>query len=793
MILLKPDQRIAGDEFERYYAERIWEWIPEIYRHEDGLATNPGVLRALVEMLACQAAVARRSADRLWEDQFIDFCDDWAVTYIGQLIGTRPIHELNRRGRRVDVAKTLFYRRRKGTPVVLDELIRDITGWDGVLVESFRRLARTRHRLDPRPAELVGSVTSTPPGGFADLRRPRGGDLVGGPFEEYFRTPDFRRLRGTKGRFNIPKINFHLFRLRAFEVSLATPGDLGSGRFTFDPSGRDIPLFRPSRLTDPESCRPTLEWEIRAPIPCRLLGSASYRLGPDAATLDPLLEPLVGSRFVDEARLRQTLLTLLMPATLDSIIGELLSSSITTDSPKLHLIPEAVSLLVGEDNGEPAAPHESVVSGNLEDWGASLTLPAGKAVVIDPERGRFLLLEAPGTDERVFVPRYHYGFSAPIGAGTYDRRRSVVVEGVTDIFGGAQAGDGAELEPGPITGFALPNDGVHQFVNSKSYVPDAPTGSVVDGVDQLRLQARNPERPYLQLRPAEGGDSWTFTALDKPPGFDPEDESSRRLMSLEGLWIGITPTTLDAQVLVDPDDVCSPVETLLVLDGVFDRVEIRHCTLDPGGERARVDPLECTPIPFVTIEVRGQVEELVIESCITGPIREATGDTDPCSVARIVLCDSIVQSPDPSQPAIVTRTGAVHLDRVTVFGDVVVNRLFASEALVQGLVRVTDNQHGCFRFSATDDRPDRRLPPQFESHLVPRGIPNHFFVSRRFGDPGYGQLSLTAPETIVRGAESTSEIGAFSSLFNPIKANDLRIKVNEYMPFGFIAQYVYET
>ena len=65
----------ARDNFERYFAEKLWEMIPSIYRHEDGIAENPGVLRALVEVLAVQAAILRRSHDRLWEDQFIELLD----------------------------------------------------------------------------------------------------------------------------------------------------------------------------------------------------------------------------------------------------------------------------------------------------------------------------------------------------------------------------------------------------------------------------------------------------------------------------------------------------------------------------------------------------------------------------------------------------------------------------------------------------------------------------------------------------------------------------------------------
>ncbi|MEE8523058.1 MAG: hypothetical protein V3T72_03930 [Thermoanaerobaculia bacterium] len=783
--------RPARDGFETYYAEKIWDWIPEIYKHEDGLAQNPGVLRAMIEVLARQAAVARRSIDRLWEDEFIDFCDDWTVPYLGDLVGTRLVNELNRRGRRTDVANTLFYRRRKGTPLVMERLIADITGWAGVVVEGFRRLGRTRHGLDPSPdspTPLSGPVTGTPPGGIADLRRSRGGDLVDGPFDEYFHTPDFRRHRGFKGRVNIPKLNFHLYRLRPFRVILATPRDFGERRFTFDPSGRDVPLFRPDQRPEPDRWTPSREWQIPAPIPCRLLGAASYLLQPAdvPAALETELAPWVGQLFEDEARFRATLATVLAAATLDAAFAGLLEAAVTPTSPKIQLLPEAVAVTVAEDSGGDALPHQLTVSANLSQW---IFPAADKELGVDPERGRFQLRQDPGADELVFVPVYHYGFSGEIGAGTYERRGSVATENVTEIPGGAQNPDGEELDPGPIAGFALPADGIHEFVNSKTYRPD---GDGVADVDQLCLQARDGERPYLELTP-DGGGEWTFTALDKPPGEDPDAEENLRWLTLEGLWIGIVPDDLAAQNLAQAEDRCDPVPVTLVLDGHFDRVVIRHSTLDPGGEQARLDPLQCTPIPSLILEVRGQVEELVIESSIVGAIRESTSAADPCSVGKLILRDSIVHSLVPGVDAIFTRVAEAHLERVTVFGDVTVDTLYATETLIQGTVKVTDNQHGCFRFSAADDAPDQRLPPRFESHLFAPRVANHFFVSRRFGDPGYAQLSETAPAEIVRGAENGSEIGAWSHLLNPIKLDDLRAKIDEFMPFGLIAQTIFET
>ena len=790
MALDLPDQQhTTRDGFETYYTEKLWDWIPEVYRHEDGLAENPGVLRAIVEILAGQAAIARRSIDRLWEDEFIDFADDWAVAYIGDLVGTRLVHALNRRGRRTDVAKTIFYRRRKGTLLVLESLIRDITGWEGVVVEAFKRLGRSRHGLDPEPLALGGTVTGTPPGGTADLRRARGGDLVDGPFDEYAHTADFRQLQGPYGRYNIPKLNFHLYRLRAFPVRFATAFDQGARRFGFDPSGRDIPLFRPAQGRETEEWTPAKEWQIPAPIPCRLLGAARYVMIPSAVPtgLEIELAPFLGQRFVDEARLRRTLASLLDAVTLAANIAEILGAAVTADSPKVNLIPAAVSVAVGADDDAPPFPPREILPASLDDWGASLLPAAEKRLVIDPERGRFLLLQDPAPEESVFVPIYQYGFSGEVGAGTYDRRGFVATDGVTDLP------DGGPADPGPVTGFGLPTDGNHQFVNSKTYEPDAPPGNVVADVDQLCLQAADRQRPYVRLIPDGGASEWGFTALAKPLGGDPEDPENQRLLTLEGLWVGIVPSPLAPQVVAGPEEPCDPVPATLVLDGVFDRVIIRHATIDPGGEIARVDPLQCTAIPAVAIEIRGQIAELIIESSIVGEIRESTSEVDPCSVDKIIIRDSIVQSLRAGEPAIRTRVGEVEIERSTVFGDLRVNRLFASEALIQGLVRVLDNQHGCFRFSATDDTPDTRLPPQFESHLFAPGIPNHVFVSRRFGDPGYAQLSDTAPEEILRGAETGSEIGVFSSLLGPIKRDDLAAKVGEFMPFGLIAQFINET
>src|SRR5216684_957930 len=182
-----------SDHYEIYYADKLWNLVPEVYRAEDGGdPDSAGPLREMVDRIGRQAAVLRRTIDRLWDDQSIETCDDWLIPYIGDLLATNLVSSLDGRGRRLDVANTIYYRRRAGTVGILEQIAHDVTGWDARVVEFFRRLSRTRHGLDPEigsPANsddpigfaalqaaegLVGSRTSTQIGGYADLRNAYG-------------------------------------------------------------------------------------------------------------------------------------------------------------------------------------------------------------------------------------------------------------------------------------------------------------------------------------------------------------------------------------------------------------------------------------------------------------------------------------------------------------------------------------------------------------------------------------------------------------------------------------------
>jgi hypothetical protein len=138
--------------------------------------------------------------------------------------------------------------------------------------------------------------------------------------------------------------------------------------------------------------------------------------------------------------------------------------------------------------------------------------------------------------------------------------------------------------------------------------------------------------------------------------------------------------------------------------------------------------------------------------------------------------------------------GMLNLSRCTVLGRVVAHQLEASECILQQLVIVDDRQGGCVRFTAWAE--GSMLPRQYESVSVRQAAP--LFTTTDFGQPGYAQLlatadlqilpqtskSATPQNTITAGAADNSEMGAYARDKNPIRAQALMLKLQEYMPAG---------
>lgn len=746
---------VANDRFKIYYQEKLWELIPSIYRHEDGLDTNPNpnVLRALVEIIAEQAAILRRSQDRLWEDQFIELCNKWAVPYIGDLLGTRLLSALNERGQRVDVAKTIYYRRRKGTPRILEELIYDISQWDGKMVEGFQRLVRARHGFDPLPTSLAGRFTGTLPGGIADLRSAAASELADGPFEEFFHTPDMRKPKGLDGRYGITKLNFYLYRLISFPVDDATPFKVSNDEYVFDPSGRDIHLFSKRNRPDTNQWHEwhsALEWELPLPLRCRLLSQAEYKIkdsviqqliadglpAADATKLRMLEEWL----FRNEAELKRH--TVFLTA---NFFSRLLKYSIVDNCGKNKLLPGSISVTADLPVG--SVSKEKINAADLLNPPV-LSNPAftphfnpavaltDKKLAIDPVHGLFKFFISPDIAANVTV-KYHYGFSGNFGAGTYDRKEVEDSEPTLEIIPFFKIVDFTTFNPVAIV-----------------QVNDNSTYNVIanpPGIQKLVVQSANKKRPYLLL-PSD----LVFTAAAN----DAE-------LVLDGLWFG------------------SPGNQIfnIRIQGDYECITIRNCTFDPGnGTNAmgqKINP--------VSLIIEGTVENICIEKSIMGPVFTVNNGI---VEEEITISDSVIQSDDPTIDAINISTGKTNIIRSTVFGKIVVHHLYASDIITTDVATVTDTQSGCFRFSAAPV--SSRLPRPYESFLFEKDA-THWFTSKQFGHYGYAQLSDTIPVEIYRGGENGAEMGVYNSLINAIKSDGLKTKIEEYMPFGLIPAFINKT
>src|SRR5258705_8313996 len=115
--------------------DRLYELLPMVHRMRDADQGEP--LRALLRVIAAQVSVVEDDIAGLYENWFIETCEDWVVPYIGQLAGYEPAIDpglaadnVSPSGRararaifpRMDVANTVRNRRRTETRALLNLL-----------------------------------------------------------------------------------------------------------------------------------------------------------------------------------------------------------------------------------------------------------------------------------------------------------------------------------------------------------------------------------------------------------------------------------------------------------------------------------------------------------------------------------------------------------------------------------------------------------------------------------------------------------------------------------------------
>lgn len=738
--------------------DRLFELLPALYRIAD--AEQGGDLRALLKLITREADALRDDTQQLWDDFFIETCQRWIVPYIGDLVGNIPLHDLDLSGAaatakarftdlagpdlkppgairlRADVAKTIYYRRRKGTPAMLEELAHDVTGWGAHVVEFFTLLDWNQHlehlRLDCH--------------GCPDLRRIDVGDRAGGPWDTTTHTVDVRRINEWDGWYNIPNIGFFLWRLNAYRLSRVTPRLIGgtTWRRTFSPLGQDTPLFSPGQRDLGES---HIANELTIELPIR--AAAFFE---DLASV-PVAPPST-------------------PST--DYYGDPASSQTS---------------LVVFDGANPI-PADEVECTNLENW-AFFAQPIGTRVLIDVTRGR-LAIPTGRMASDIFVS-YHYGFSMEMGGGEYDRAKWLVPDPAPLVV----TGGGTNLEA-QIAARPLATRTVIEIRDSASYTLTADI--TLNPGESLILQAAplaiEYTRPHIQLAngsiaiqtAAVNSDaSLTLSGLLIEGGLRVEGDVGRLRLLHTTLVPGrsveqenaAAPTGFSLEVAIGP--AIAPINTELEIEMAFSIV---------GALRIPSQVAQLLLLDSIVVGI-DRLDGLRIAAVsdaagISGPPAHIERSTllGPARFLKLALASESIF------------TGQVDVDQrqqgCVRFSFVPFGSHTPQQYRCQPALEIEEQKDRRKAEAAASGTP---LPPGWETaveaEIVQWLVPA--FETEDYGRPAFMQLRRTSPIQIRTGAADGSEMGVFCVLKQPQRESNLRIRLDEYLPVGLEAGLIYVT
>lgn len=219
--------------------ELLYARVPEFYKRADRAAAAavppaPEELRAVVEALAAPLAALRQSVEELYADLFVESAGAEILPQLAASIGFALVFrdaEANRR----DLAAAMGWRRRKGTPAMLEELARTLADRQVALKEGWKALMLTQD-LDLLRAGRV----------LADLRPASVADRAAGPLATLARLFDARPIGPASGHVHPRHLVHWAFPTRLHPLRRAACHELPAGaadrRFAFDAANAWRPL-----------------------------------------------------------------------------------------------------------------------------------------------------------------------------------------------------------------------------------------------------------------------------------------------------------------------------------------------------------------------------------------------------------------------------------------------------------------------------------------------------------------------------------------------------------------------
>jgi hypothetical protein len=707
-------------------AERLYKLLPAVHRIRDAEQGYP--LRELIGVIADQVDVVEENLEQLYDNHFVETAAPWALPYLGDLLGIRGLSGGGTltRAPRSEVGHKLAYRRGKGTAATLELIARDVTGWPARAVEFFERVAATQHVNHVRRHNHA----------FLSLRPAGDLEFFDSAFETATRTVEVRRIKPSRGKWNIPNVGLFLWRLRAYALTRTpltpAPAPLADNRhFRFHPLGFDLPLFSLPETED-EFTHLAEPLNVPMPITRRMLAGLE---DPDAPNqFHPSADYYGAGRSL-----------VLETATFQPI---------------------AASEILVADLGDIKDHLGSVIAWGHDTFGQGQPKPK---ILLDPMRGRVVF---PAAQTSANLATFHYGFSMDLGGGEYDRSRSF----------GARSGAGVSVEvtkqdPNASTlstivaGLAVLSTagGVVEIGDSDRYPETIPP---IDATGrQVEIRGADGCRPTLIL-----GQQLELTG----------DENGA--VTLNGLLIG------GEQILVTRANNLSPslghlrLRHCTMVRGPQPDLTTATVTLD------YLPPLRIES-PNTTVEIEG----CIIGPIQVGPdvtVRLKNCIVDAGTTSDVALADLLGTGAAGTwriENCTIrgkVKVAVLELASNTIFlGDLAptdVTSIWPAALFVQR------RQEGCVRFCWLPPR--ARVPRRYE--CLPReGGPDvrPLFTSLRLGSAAYGQLGRFCDDIILRGADDESEIGAFHDLFQPQREAHLRTRLEEYLRFGLEAGIFFAT
>jgi hypothetical protein len=710
----------------------LYNLLPIIYRQKDWESTEGQPLKSYLAILENVSDTLELDIDTLYNDWFIETCQDRIIPWIGELIdcGLSVNDDRFLPSYRSYVANTLAYRRRKGTTTILARAVQDLTGWEATVLEFFDHLSITQSLA----LQDIGE------GGTISIRNVGGSEWIDSPFNALSaRSVDIRSSTvksNTNGMsecaphidpeagIGLHSVGIYLARLKSYPIFQAMPhaSKEHTGCYTFDPIGLNIPLFNlPATLRNITDMRQEVTMSL------------------------PLRRSVLETEWLERKKSKNWS-----------------GAGYFGDTPVFQI-------WIPDRQGNPRLLHSAEISiRDLTHWHHPEE-GSGVEAFVDPDLGRFSL--ANSFEASNIRTSYNYGFSGDIGSGPYNHTHTIPLPSqglwkasVTTSIQVSSPPFYASLSEAINAWQDSGQSGHIKILDSASYT--VPQDALQLGSQLLYIDAIAGQRPCITGRLAvkglsNGGAFYINGCLLK----DPIEIDGNLRLSLQNC------------TLVPKHGRPSIQGTPITIPGLED-----NSLFDVHGLVIQIQNSIVGSMHFASGEIHLDISDSIIDGVGSTAIH-AYQDSDTSlskmnsTIAASFQCCTVV--------------GAIHITSLSSAQNSIFTEPLSVTRRNQGYLCFCFVPNGSttpVRYRCQPDSALETAPNTADAHHDILLKLKPVFTSTLYGIPSYGQLGLNCPIEIRSGAENGSEMGAFHHLNSTLRTQGLQKALEEYLPYGLDAE-----